>query len=145
MMTEPSTGTERRAAVRTSDLARLERMIEIRTVEDRVSELFASGAIRGTTHLGQGQEAVAVGLAAVAEPTDVVTCTYRGHGMALALGLTPLEVIGEIMGRSVGCIRGLGGSMHMSGPEFGLLPSFAIVGAGLPVAVGAAMLACAGR
>lgn len=138
MMTTPTT-IERRAAVRGDETARLERMIEIRAVEDRVSQLFASGDIRGTTHLGQGQEAVAVGLAAAAEATDVVTCTYRGHGLALALGLTPLEVVAEIMGRSAGCIRGLGGSMHMSGPEVGLLPTFAIVGAGLPVAVGAAM------
>lgn len=138
MTTSPTT-IERRAALRSDEADRLERMVEIRVVEDRVNQLFASGEIRGTTHLGQGQEAVAVGLAAVAEVTDVVTCTYRGHGLALALGLTPLEVIAEIMGRSAGCIRGLGGSMHMSGPEVGLLPTFAIVGAGLPVAVGAAM------
>jgi len=120
-------------------VARFERMVEIRAVEDTVNDLFASGAIHGTTHLCQGQEALAVGLASVTRPEDVVTATYRGHGIALALGMTPIALLAEIMGRAAGCTGGVGGSMHLSDPEIGLLPTFAIVGAGLPVAVGAAL------
>lgn len=119
----------------------LVRMIEIRTVEERVQKLFAEGHIRGSTHLASGQEAVAVGIARSIDADDIVTCTYRGHGHALALGVTPVGVIGEICGRQVGCAGGLGGSMHLVEPEVGLLPTFAIVGAGLPVACGAAMAA----
>jgi pyruvate dehydrogenase E1 component alpha subunit len=78
-------------------------------------------------------------LAAVTRPTDVVCCTYRGHGIALALGIKPASVLGEVLGRQIGCMGGLGGSMHLSDPDIGLLPTFAIVGAGIPVAVGAAL------
>jgi acetoin:2,6-dichlorophenolindophenol oxidoreductase subunit alpha len=133
------TFVERRLCVREHEVDRLERMVEIRTTEDRLSELFAAGEVRGTTHLCQGQEAVAVGIAATTTVEDHVTCTYRGHGVGLALGLSPREVVGEVMGKVTGCIGGLGGSMHLSEPSVGLLPSFAIVGAGLPVAVGAAL------
>jgi TPP-dependent pyruvate/acetoin dehydrogenase alpha subunit len=116
-------------------------MLEIRLVEERIQSLYNEGHIRGSTHLSNGQEAVAVGVAAATRPTDTFTCTYRGHAAALALGLTPTEVIGEICGRIVGCNRGVGGSMHLCGPDVGLLPTFAIVGAGMPIAVGAALTA----
>ena len=129
----------RREAVRSSPVARYERMLEIRVFEDRVKELFAEGLVRGTTHTAQGQEAVALGVAAVLETTDHVTCTYRGHHHALALGLTPETVMAEIMGRTTGSMRGLGGSMHLSDPDVGLLPTMAIVGAGIPIAAGAAL------
>jgi TPP-dependent pyruvate/acetoin dehydrogenase alpha subunit len=122
-----------------SPLARLQRMIEIRLVEDRITDLFAQGLIPGTTHTSQGQEAVAVALGAATRPTDVVCCTYRGHGVALALGIKPEAVLGEVLGRQIGCMGGLGGSMHLSDPAIGLLPTFAIVGAGTPVAAGAAL------
>jgi TPP-dependent pyruvate/acetoin dehydrogenase alpha subunit len=122
-------------------LSRLDRMLEIRAVEEALQDLFNGGFIRGSTHLSIGQEAVSVGLAAVLRPTDWVTCTYRGHGTALALGVSPTSVIGEITGRVIGCVGGLGGSMHLSAPEVGLMPTFAIVGAGYPVAAGAAMTA----
>ena len=131
---------ERRAAL-SSRVARLERMLEIRRLEDRIKDLFAEGLIHGTTHTCQGQEAVAVGIASVLRTSDQVTCTYRGHGHALALGLTPQEVLGEIAGRTVGCLGGRGGSMHLSSKAMGLLPTFAIVGAGIPVAAGAAYAA----
>jgi Pyruvate/2-oxoglutarate dehydrogenase complex, dehydrogenase (E1) component, eukaryotic type, alpha subunit len=121
--------------------SRLDRMIEIRVVEEAIQELFNAGHVRGSTHLCNGQEAVSVGVAASIQPTDTVTCTYRGHGHALALGLTPLDVIGEICGRTVGCAGGIGGSMHLFGADVGLLPTFAIVGAGLPIATGAALAA----
>jgi TPP-dependent pyruvate/acetoin dehydrogenase alpha subunit len=131
--------TRRRLELTSSRLTRLERMMEIRLVEDRIQELFAQGLVSGTTHTSQGQEAVAVALAAATRPTDYVCCTYRGHGVALALGLTPEVVLGEVLGRQIGCMGGLGGSMHLSDPDVGLLPTFAIVGAGTPVAVGAAL------
>lgn len=137
-MTERQTTHDRRAAL-ADPLGRYERMVEIRIVEDTVNELFATGAIHGTTHLCQGQEALAVGLASTTRADDVVTTTYRGHGVALALGMTPLALLAEIMGRTGGCTGGVGGSMHMSDPGIGLLPTFAIVGAGLPVATGAAL------
>jgi TPP-dependent pyruvate/acetoin dehydrogenase alpha subunit len=135
-----STSTQRREAL-TSRIERYCRMVEIRTFEDRVRDLFFEGRVHGTTHTCQGQEAVAVGLASAARPTDTVACTYRGHGIALALGMTPTSVLGEIMGRTVGCIGGVGGSMHLSDRTVGLLPTFAIVGAGIPVAVGAGLTA----
>ena len=69
----------------------------------------------------------------------MVCCTYRGHGVALALGIKPESVLGEVLGRQIGCMGGLGGSMHLSDPAIGLLPTFAIVGAGTPVAAGAAL------
>lgn len=116
-------------------------MVEIRSFEDRVKDLFAEGIVHGTTHTAQGQEAVAVGIAAAARPTDHVTCTYRGHGVALALGLSVEETLGEIMGRTLGSVGGIGGSMHLCEPDVGLLPTFAIVGAGIPVAAGAALTA----
>jgi pyruvate dehydrogenase E1 component alpha subunit len=108
-------------------------------LEEQINELFASGEIRGTTHLCIGQEALAVGLASVLRPTDIVSATYRGHGIALALGLSPESVLGEIMGKTVGCCGGVGGSMHLSNMELGLLPTSAIIGGGMPVAAGAAL------
>lgn len=131
----------RRDEVRSDRLARYERMVEIRTLEDRVLELYQEGHIAGSTHTCHGQEAVAVGIAAATRPSDTVACTYRGHGMALALGMTFEAILGEIAGRTIGCIGGLGGSMHLSDPSLGLLPTFAIVGAGIPVAAGAALAA----
>ncbi len=122
-------------------IEQLRRMIEIRAVEERIQALFSEGHIRGSTHLANGQEAVAVGIAKEINFRDVVTCTYRGHSHALALGASPESIIGEICGRSIGCARGIGGSMHLMAPEVGLLPTFAIVGAGIPVACGAALAA----
>jgi len=116
-------------------------MLEIRHFEDRIKELFAEGLIHGTTHTCQGQEAVSIGLAAATRPTDPVCCTYRGHGTALALGMTLDAILGEITGRAVGVIGGVGGSMHLSERSVGLLPTSAIVGAGIPIAAGAALAA----
>jgi len=136
-----SSPLERRKALQNDRVERFRRMVEIRSFEDRVKGLFAEGIVHGTTHTCQGQEAVAVGIAAAARPTDQVTCTYRGHGVALALGLTGESVLAEIMGRVAGSVGGVGGSMHLCEPEVGLLPTFAIIGAGIPVAAGAALTA----
>jgi acetoin:2,6-dichlorophenolindophenol oxidoreductase subunit alpha len=130
----------RRAAL-ADRLEQLRRMIEIRCVEERIQKLFSEGHVRGSTHLANGQEAVAVGLARTVEADDIVTCTYRGHAHALALGATPVQVMGEICGRTVGCAGGLGGSMHLMEPSVGLMPTSAIIGAGLPIACGAALAA----
>lgn len=130
---------DRRTALADSRAAVLERMLEIRALEERVQSLFTEGLVRGSTHLCIGQEAVATGLAAATPVSDRVTCTYRGHGMALALGTTPKAVFGEILGRSVGCASGVGGSMHLVDVEAGLMPTSAIVGAGLPIACGLAL------
>lgn len=115
-----------------------ERMLEIRFFEERVQELFMEGLVQGTTHLCQGQEAVSVGAIAAMRDDDYLTITYRGHGQALARGLSMESCFAELMGRSTGCCRGVGGSMHFTDLNRGLLGAFAIVGAGLPVALGAA-------
>jgi pyruvate dehydrogenase E1 component alpha subunit len=117
------------------------RMVEIRLFEDKVQELFQQGLIEGTTHLCQGQEAVSVGAMAALGPDDYLTVTYRGHGHAIARGLELETLFAEIMGRATGCCRGVGGSMHFTDFSRGLIGAFAIVGAGLPVAVGAALSA----
>ncbi|MBZ0296011.1 MAG: thiamine pyrophosphate-dependent dehydrogenase E1 component subunit alpha [Anaerolineae bacterium] len=121
----------------------LESMLEVRYVEERIQELFLENVIRGTTHLCIGQEGVSVGMAANvdAKRGDTVTCTYRGHGHALALGLSLKSMMAEMMGKSAGCCKGKGGSMHLTDMEHGLIGTFAIVGAGLPVTNGAALTA----
>ena len=140
-MSGANASLDRRLRLKSSRAARYEAMFEIRAFEDRVQAMFFEGLVHGTTHTCQGQEAVSVGIAAAARPTDTVTCTYRGHGHALALGMPPLTVLAEIMGRRIGSVGGLGGSMHLCDTSVGLLPTFAIVGAGIPVAAGAALTA----
>jgi pyruvate dehydrogenase E1 component alpha subunit len=117
------------------------RMVEIRLFENKAQELFAQGKIQGTTHLCQGQEGTIVGAVSALAPDDYMTITYRGHGHALARGMSIGAAFAELMGRSTGCCRGVGGSMHFTDVSLGLLGAFAIVGAGLPVALGAAMSA----
>jgi len=120
-------------------LAWFRKMVEIRLFEEKVQELFMSGTIQGTTHLCQGQEAVSVGAIGAMRQGDVQTNTYRGHGEALALGMTPETAFAELMGKTTGCSGGVGGSMHLIDSSKGNLGANAIVGAGLPIAVGAAV------
>jgi pyruvate dehydrogenase E1 component alpha subunit len=115
-----------------------EQMLEIRLFEEKVQELFMDGLVEGTTHLCQGQEAVPVGAVSAMREDDYMTITYRGHGHALARGIPIEACFAELMGRTTGCCKGVGGSMHFTDVSKGLLGAFAIVGAGLPVAVGAA-------
>src|SRR5882757_4631378 len=122
-------------------LALLISMHEIRFFEQRVQEWFSSGEVRGSTHLYQGQEAVAVGVAAALAPGDTSTCTYRGHGTVLAMGAPLDESFGEILGKQAGLCAGKGGSMHLTDLRVGALGSFAIVGAHLPISAGAAWAA----
>ena len=133
------TSVSRRQEIRIDKIAQYERMLEIREFEDQIIPIFAAGLARGSTHLCQGQEALAVGLASVLRDTDVVAATYRGHGIALALGLTPESELGEIMGKANGCCGGVGGTMHLCDMSVGFLPTSAIVGAGIPIATGAAL------
>jgi pyruvate dehydrogenase E1 component alpha subunit len=115
------------------------KMVEIRLFEEKVQELFMSGTIQGTTHLCQGQEAVSVGAISAMQSGDVQTNTYRGHGEALALGMGPETAFAELMGKTTGCSGGVGGSMHLIDVTKGNIGANAIVGAGLPIAVGAAV------
>lgn len=113
-------------------------MLTIRLFEEKVQELFMQGKVQGSTHLCQGQEAVSVGAMAALRGDDYLTVTYRGHGQALARGVSSEACFAELMGRTTGCCRGVGGSMHFTDVSRGLLGAYAIVGAGLPIAVGAA-------
>jgi pyruvate dehydrogenase E1 component alpha subunit len=119
----------------------LRRLLEIRFAEEAIMDLFLANLIRGTTHLAIGQEACAVGTAAALIPGDQVTCTYRGHHHALALGMSLRSMMAEMMGKEAGACRGKGGSMHMTDASIGLLGANAIVGAQMPIALGAALTA----
>lgn len=119
----------------------LRQMVEIRLFEEKVQELFMQGQIEGTTHLCQGQEAVSVGAVGLLGSTDYLTITYRGHGHALARGMTMQAAFGELMGRTSGCCSGVGGSMHLTDFSLNLIGSFAIIGPSYSVGLGAAMSA----
>jgi pyruvate dehydrogenase E1 component alpha subunit len=116
-----------------------ERMLLIRGFEDRVFDLFAKRMISGTAHLCQGQEAVSVGVNSNLRKSDWITCTYRGHGHCLAKGMDPKVMMAEIFGKATGCSKGKGGTMHLTDHSLGIIGEFAIVGAQIPVAVGAAL------
>jgi acetoin:2,6-dichlorophenolindophenol oxidoreductase subunit alpha len=116
-------------------------MIRIREFEEKVQRLYMKGLIHGTTHLCQGQEAVSIGVATVLRPDDYVTVTYRSHGHSIARGMDMKGLFSELMGRATGICKGKGGSMHFTDFTKNVIGSFGIVGAGLPVALGAAMSA----
>jgi TPP-dependent pyruvate/acetoin dehydrogenase alpha subunit len=120
-------------------LSLYERMSLIRLFEDRVKALFLEGIMPGTIHQCQGQEATAVGVCAALRPVDFITSTFRGHGHALAKGLTVQEMLDELFGAVTGCCKGKGGSMHMGNPDKGMIPGIAIVAGGIPVATGMAL------
>jgi pyruvate dehydrogenase E1 component alpha subunit len=109
-----------------------------RLLETRAQELFFEGLVRGTTHLGIGQEAVAAGFAGAMRADDYTFCTYRGHNHTLARGVPMAPILAELFGRATGLLGGKGGSMHLTSVEHGAMGSYAIVGAHLPIALGAA-------
>jgi pyruvate dehydrogenase E1 component alpha subunit len=118
---------------------RLFRMqVEIREAEQRAFDLFLQNLVKGTSHLSLGQEAVAAGCAAAMQPGDLSFCTYRGHAHTLARGVPIEQVLGELMQRDNGLMRGKGGSMHLTSVDHGVMGSYAIIGAHLPIACGAA-------
>jgi acetoin:2,6-dichlorophenolindophenol oxidoreductase subunit alpha len=110
----------------------------IRESEQRAFDLFLQNLVKGTSHLSLGQEAVAAGCAAAMEPGDLSFCTYRGHAHTLARGVPIEGVLGELMGRQNGLMHGKGGSMHLTSVKHGVMGSYAIIGAHLPIACGAA-------
>lgn len=120
-------------------LEMLDDMLRIRYFEDRCHALFARGVVRGSTHLGQGQEAVSVGACHALVEGDTMTCTYRGHAATLAMGAPLDRAFGEILGKEKGLCGGKGGSMHLTDVSVGAMGSFAIVGAHLPIAAGLAL------
>ena len=113
-------------------------MVECRFFETRAQELFFEGLVRGTTHLGIGQEAIAAGFAAAIRADDYSFATYRGHNHALARGAPMAGIFAELFGRATGLMGGKGGSMHITSVEHHMMGSYAIVGAHLPIALGAA-------
>jgi TPP-dependent pyruvate/acetoin dehydrogenase alpha subunit len=111
---------------------------ELREAEQRAFDLFLQNLVKGTSHLSLGQEAVAAGFAVAMKPGDLSFCTYRGHAHTLARGVPVEQVLGELMQRDNGLMRGKGGSMHLTSVEHGVMGSYAIIGAHLPIACGAA-------
>lgn len=111
-------------------------MLLIRRFEDRVYQLFLEGAIPGTLHQSQGQEAVAVGVTSHLANDDWITSTHRPHGHALAKGVSARTAMAELFAKATGCCGGKGGSMHLGDPAVGMLPAIAIVGGGNSLVTG---------
>jgi acetoin:2,6-dichlorophenolindophenol oxidoreductase subunit alpha len=134
----------RPVALRNDDLSEATRLelfrlqVELRDCEQRAYELFLQNLVKGTSHLSLGQEAVAAGFAGAMKKGDLSFCTYRGHAHTLARGVPMEQVLGELMQRDNGLMRGKGGSMHLTSVEHGVMGSYAIIGAHLPIACGAA-------
>jgi pyruvate dehydrogenase E1 component alpha subunit len=116
-------------------------MTRARLFEQRVHDLFLQGLVKGTSHLALGQEAVAAGVAAALRPNDLVYCTYRGHVHTLLRGAPMTALMAELLGRATGICGGKGGSMHLTDVSVGAMGSYAIVGAHMPIAAGAAWAA----
>src|SRR5690349_23662930 len=112
--------------------------MRIRDAEQRAYDLFLQNLVKGTSHLSLGQEAIAAGFGCAMRPGDLSFCTYRGHAHTLARGVSVEKVLGELMQRDNGLMRGKGGSMHLTSEEHGVMGSYAIIGAHLPIACGSA-------
>jgi pyruvate dehydrogenase E1 component alpha subunit len=122
-------------------LALYRTMVEIREFELKGYEIYRSGRMPGFIHLYVGEEAVATGVTAHLRKDDYITSTHRGHGHALAKGVSPRAALAELMGTVEGCCGGRGGSMHLYEPAVGLLGTNGVVAAGIPIAAGAALSA----
>jgi len=114
-------------------------MLKIRTFEEKVIELFAKGLIPGFVHMYVGEEAVAAGTCANLRKDDYLASTHRGHGHCIAKGADVKKMMAELFGRETGYCRGIGGSLHVADLSIGVLGATGIVGAGIPIAVGAAL------
>jgi len=114
-------------------------MCTIRAFEERVTELYRASAIPGFIHTSLGQEAVAVGVCGALLDADTIATTHRGHGHCLAKGADVEAAMAELFGKVTGLCRGKGGSMHIADPRLGIIGANAIVGASIPIAVGAAL------
>ena len=115
------------------------KMLEIRHFEEKVYELYGQNLVPGTIHLYAGQEAVAVGVCANLRKEDYIVSTHRGHGHCIAKGADLKRVMAEILGKKTGYCRGKGGSMHIADFSIGILGATGVVGAGIPIAVGAGL------
>jgi len=120
-------------------LGLLKSMLRIRRFEEKCAELYTEEKIRGFLHLYIGEEAIAAGAMTVLQPEDAVVATYREHGHALARGISMDAVMAEMFGKQEGCSRGRGGSMHVFDAATRFYGGNAIVGGGLPIAVGLAL------
>jgi len=109
-----------------------------RVMEQRAYDLFMQNLIKGTSHLALGQEAIAAGFGVAMREDDYTFCTYRGHNHTLVRGVSMTAILGELMGRECGLLSGKGGSMHLMDVDKGAMGSYAIIGAHLPMAAGAA-------
>jgi pyruvate dehydrogenase E1 component alpha subunit len=120
-------------------LARVHDMVRVRRMEERCARLYGEGKIRGFLHLSNGQEAVAAGVMPNLRAEDNVVATYREHGQALLRGVSMNAIMAEMFGKQEGCSRGRGGSMHLFDRATRFFGGNAIVGGGLPLAVGLAL------
>ncbi|HTJ27588.1 MAG TPA: pyruvate dehydrogenase (acetyl-transferring) E1 component subunit alpha [Candidatus Limnocylindria bacterium] len=127
------------AADREHRLHLLRTMLLIRRIEERCAQAYSEEKIRGFVHLYIGEEAVATGVIEALTPDDTIVSTYREHGHALARGISPDAVMAEMYGKQEGCSRGRGGSMHLFDAKTRFYGGNAIVGGGLPLAVGFAL------
>ena len=116
-----------------------ERMLEIRTFEEKVQFLFLEGKMPGTIHQYIGMEACAVGVCSALKEDDIIGSTHRPHGHAIARGIPSREIMAELYGKTTGCCKGKGGSMHIGDIKKGMLPAIAIVGGNIPIVVGMAL------
>ena len=123
---------------RATRLALYRSLSEIRWFEQRAYDLFLQNLVKGTSHLSLGQEAVAAGFGHAMREDDLTFCTYRGHAHTLVRGAPMTGLMAELLGRDNGVLAGKGGSMHLTSVEHGAMGSYAIVGAHLPIAAGAA-------
>ncbi len=112
-------------------------MLEIRYFEEKVFDLYTQNVVPGTIHLYAGEEAVAVGVCSTLRKDDYITSTHRGHGHCIAKGADLKRTMAEILGKKTGYCKGKGGSMHIADFSIGMLGATAVVGAGIPIAVGA--------
>jgi pyruvate dehydrogenase E1 component alpha subunit len=117
------------------------KMLEIRLFEEKVFDLYGQNLVPGTIHLYAGEEAVAVGVCSNLNVDDYITSTHRGHGHCIAKGADLRRTMAEILGKKTGYCKGKGGSMHIADFAVGMLGATAVVGAGLPIAVGAGLSA----
>jgi TPP-dependent pyruvate/acetoin dehydrogenase alpha subunit len=123
---------------RDTALALYRQLTRMRQLEQRAYDLYMQSLVKGTSHLSLGMEAVAAGFGEVLRPDDYSFATYRGHAHTLARGASMTAVMGELLGRENGLLHGKGGSMHLTDVEHGAMGSYAIVGAHLTIALGAA-------
>ena len=114
-------------------------MLEIRELEEQIRYLFLEGKMPGTVHQYIGQEACAVGVCSALDTGDVITSTHRPHGHAIARGIPMKDIMAELYGKTTGCCKGMGGSMHVGDLDRGMVPAIAIVGGNIPITAGMAL------